>query len=421
LNDKWNVNIDINKYITSGLRKLDYGIEFAEDRNKLAWDILNELDQDGTLSSYFSSDGFRMKQVKTKNSFLSESEPVSKLLLRFSYYIDFAKYNDIEAKIKEEKDKLHTLSAYKSNKRSDAIGLSDELQKLNGKIIDFDFQNQATRKDKNIRLVPKQTITAKDRMEYPELNEYALFLEMINETLGFVNGVSKEKQLKIHEKIVKKHGDNYLRMLKKVRSELLQELPLIKDRIRGTIYFKKLDKGSPVYDLDCDTGYVNEQGDYVEISENKIELNNPQHLFALMDNYAELKEGVWDKPDSDLWVLLHEFENLVEKSELEPYEKDILIYKIDKMTGEDICLEINSKYEMELKESNLVRIYSEVIPKKLVSTHDDIYEEWLYTYRVKGKYKQCKKCGANKVLNERNFYKEPKGKDGFKSTCIKCM
>jgi hypothetical protein len=421
LNEKWNVDIDINKYITSGLIKLDYGIEFAEDRNKLVWDILNELDQDGTLSSYFSSDGFRMKQVKTKNSFLSESEPVSKLLLRFSYYIDFAKYNDVEAKIKEEKDKLPTLSAYKSNKKSDAIGLSDELQKLNGKIIDFDFQNQASRKDKNIRLVPKQTITAKDRMEYPELNEYALFLEMINETLGFVNGISKEKQLKIHEKIVKKHGDNYLRMLKKVRSELLQELPLIKDRIRGTIYFKKLDKGSPVYDLDCDTGYVNEQGDYVEISENKIELNNPQHLFALMDNYAELKEGVWDKPDSDLWILLHEFENLVEKSDLEPYEKDILVFKIDKMTGEDICLEINSRYEMELTDDNLSRIYNTYIPNKLAETYKDLYEEWLYTYKLKGEYKTCKKCKKVKLLNSRNFYKEPKGKDGFKSSCIKCQ
>jgi hypothetical protein len=415
------VDIDINKYITSGIRKLDYDLEFAEDRNKLVWEILNELNEDGTLSKYFSSDGFRMKQIKTKNSFLSESDPISKLLLRFSYYIDFAKYNNQDSKDKEMQDKLDTLSYYKTKQQSGAIGLSEDLVKIQSQIVDVDFQNQARRKDKNVRLIPKQTITAKDRMEYPELNEYALFLEMINETLGFVKGVSKERQFTMQDKIARKYGDNYLQMLKRIRSELQKDLPLIKDRIRGTIYFKKLDKGSPVYDLDCDTGYVNEQGDYVEISENKIELDNPQHLFALMDNYAELKEGVWDKPDSDLWILLHEFENLVEKSDLEPFEKDILIYKIDKMTGEDICLEINSKYEMELSERNLSRIYSEVIPKKLVDTYNEIYEEWLYTYKVKGNFKQCKKCGENKVLNERNFYKEPKGKDGFKSTCIKCQ
>lgn len=417
---KWDVDIDINEVFYKGLKKLDYKLEFAEDRTKLVHEILNQLDSDGTLSNYFSSEGFRMKQIKTKNNFLSESEPVSKLLMRFSFFIDFAKFDNQESKDWEVKDKLPTLSAYKFNRKSDAIGLSEEIQKINSKIIDFDFQNQARKKDKNIRLVPKQTINAKDRREFSELDEYATFLEMLNETLGFVSGTSKKEQLQIHQQIVQSYGDNYLRMLKRIRVELLKELPLIKDRIRGTIYFKKLDKGSPVYDLDCDTGYVNEQGDYIEISENKIELNNPTHLFALMDNYAELKEGVWDKPDSDLWILLYEFEQLVEKSNLEPYEKDILIYKIDKLTGEEICELINEKYEMELKESNLVRVYSEVIPKKLSNTYDDIYEEWLYTYRVKGEYKTCSKCGEVKLANEKYFSKKKDSKDGLHPYCKKC-
>lgn len=418
---KWNIETDINEVISEGLRRLNYNLEFAEDRVELVNEIINELNKDKVIDKYLMSEGYKNKQIKTKNSFLSESEPLSKILLRYSYYIDFSKFNNEEQKMKNKKDKLHTLSLYKERKESNSIGLTDEFQKLQNSIIDFDFQNQARRKDKNIRLVPRQMINEKDRKEHPVLNEYASFLEEINRILGFIKGNSKQDIVNIQKEIVKKRDDKYLRMLKRIREELMKEMPLIKDRIRGTIYFKKLDKGTPKYDLDCDTGYMNEQGDYIEISENKIELNNPQHIFAIMDNYSDLKEAVWDSPNSDLWIVLHEFENLVDKSELEEYERDILIHKIDKVIGEDICSFINEKYGMELTERNLSRIYNEVIPKKITDTNFNIYEEWLYTYKVKGEYKSCNKCNETKLLKDKYFRRRSDNKgDGFYNQCRKC-
>jgi hypothetical protein len=422
LADTWNVNIDINGLIYEATKKLDYSLEYAEDRVKLVHNIINEVNKAGVLDEFLSSEGYRKKQVKNKNSFLAETEPLSKLLMRFSYYIDFPKYNNENDKKNKTIKKLPTLSGEKYKNAALKEGITDNFNKIrNNEILDIDFQNKAKKKDRNFRLAPKQEITDKDRQEYKELDEYCRFLLLLNNILGMEKGVDAQTRQKIHEQIAEKHGDNYLRMLKRIRKELKKELPLIKDKIRGTIYFKKIDKGHPEYCLDNDTGYVDEKGEYVLVSENKVELNNPKHIFALIENYADLKDGCWDKPESDLWVLLFELENLIEKTDLEPYEKDIIILKIDGLTGEEICKEINKKYNMTLSEDNLSRIYNTYIPKKIANTYDDLYEEWLYTFKVKGRYKKCNKCGENKLLNERHFYKEPKGKDGFKNTCIKCL
>jgi hypothetical protein len=419
--DKWNnVKVDINKVVYEGLKKLNYTLEYAEDRNQLVHSILNELDKDELLSKYFSSEGYRKKQVKNKNSFLSESEPLSKLLLRFSYYIDFAKFNNQEHELAEKKDKLPTLSIYKQNRKSDAIGLSEELQQINKRIIEFDFNNPAKRSDKNVRLMPKQEVNEQDRKEVKELDEYMKFLEFINTTLGFVKGYSDEKRKPIQDAITAEYGENYLRMLKRIQTELNKEIPLIKDNIKRTIYFKKLEKGSPEYNFDNDTGYFNENDDYVLVSENKIELNNPQHLFAIMDNYASLRDGVWDKPYSDLGILLYEFEQLVEKSNLEEYEKDIMIYKIDQMSGEEIQKKINKDYYIFLDEDKLSRIYNTYIPNKIAETYNQQYEEWLYTYKIKGEYKTCKKCNEVKLAKEKYFSKKSDAKDGLHPYCKTC-
>ena len=420
--DTWNVNIDIYGLIYEAIKKLDYSLEYAEDRVKLVHNIINEINKDGILDDFLSSEGYRKKQVKNKNSFLAETEPLSKLLMRFSYYIDFPKYNNENDKKNKTIKKLPTLSGEKYKNAALKEGITDNFNKIrNNEILDIDFQNKAKKKDRNFRLAPKQEITDKDRQEYKELDEYYRFLLLLNNILGMKKGVDAQTRQKIHEQIAEKDGDNYLRMLKRIRKELKKELPLIKDKIRGTIYFKKIDKGHPEYCLDNDTGYVDEKGEYVLVSENKVELNNPKHIFALIDNYADLKDGCWDKPESDLWVLLFELENLIEKTDLEPYEKDIIILKIDGLTGEEICKEINKKYHMTLSEDNLSRIYNTYIPKKIANTYDVLYEEWLYTFKVKGRYKKCVKCGEIKLINnDRYFGKDSRNKDGFQSICKKC-
>ena len=423
MSNKWLVDIDINNYIYEGLKKLDYELEFAEDRNKLVKQILDDLDKDGLLTNYFSSAGYIKKQIKNKNSFLAETEPTSKLLARFAYYLDYPKYNNKDDKENDRnrKKEYYTLSSDKLKNAPHKEGLTEDIKIKENQIIDIDFKNGTKKKDVNFRLVPKQTIAEKDRKEFWELDEYCLLLEQLNKILGLENGISKEEREAIQKRIIENKGENYFRMLKRIRQELIKELPLIKDRLRGTIYFKKLEKGYPVYDLENDTGYVNEQGEYVEVSENKIELNNPKHILAIIDNYSILKESCWDKIDSDLWYIIYEVENLIEKADLEPYEKDIIILKIDGLTGEDICKEINKKYNMTLTEDNLSRIYNTYIPKKIANTYDDLYEEWLYTYKVKGKYKKCRKCGEIKLIsNDRYFGRDSRNKDGFKSICKKC-
>jgi hypothetical protein len=412
----WNITEDINATIGSILKKLDYTLEFAEDRNKLIHKEFEKLDS--LIVNYLSSEGFINKQVKSQKSFLSETEPLTKILSIFTDYLTFPKYNNQNDKDIDISKKLATVSYYKQKENEYYEMNYDDTSVKN--IVRTDYDDRIKKKDINIRLMPKQSINDVDRKQFKELDEYMLFSEELDKILGFGKGITQQVRSSRQEKIEKKNGDKYLRMMKRIRVELNKELPKIKDSIKRTIYFKKLDNSSPVYNLDNDTGYFNEQGDYIEVSENKIDLNDPKHIFAILDNYGELKEDVHDRLDSELWLILNEFEALVESGCLEDYEKDILIHKIDKLTGDEICSLMNKKYGLDFSERNLSKTYNEIIPKKLASANEGIYEEWLYTYKVKGTYKNCVKCGETKLLKEKYFYKEPKGKDGYKNTCIKC-
>lgn len=420
MSEKWNVDIDINHHVYEGTKELDYNIEYAESRLELVNQIIDELNKDNILVNYLSSEGYIRKQVKTKSNFLAESEMLSRLLERFSSYLNYAKYDNEEGKMKNEKKKQPLISKDRRIKNSKKESFTDCFSEINeNNIVRMEYDKRIKPSDINFRLMPRQEITDKDRREFKELDEYASFLEFLDNLLGYGKGINQDERRKIQTNIKKNYDEKYLSLLNRIRKELIKDMPIIKDQVRRTIYFKKLDKGHPEYDFENDTGYFHEDGNYIEISENKFDLSEPKHIFGVISNYGEIKEGCWDKPYSDLWIILHEVEKLID-TYLEPYEKDIIVYKIDKLSGSDISKLIKEKYSLKISERKLSKLYNETIPKKIADAHKQQYEDWLYTYRVKGNYKACSKCGEVKLMKDSYFGKSPITKDGFQSTCKKC-
>jgi uncharacterized OB-fold protein len=56
----------------------------------------------------------------------------------------------------------------------------------------------------------------------------------------------------------------------------------------------------------------------------------------------------------------------------------------------------------------------------IVKAYEDDYEEWFYTFKAKGKYKKCSKCGKIYLAKEKYFGKHPNTKDGLQSICKNC-
>lgn len=252
-----------------------------------------------------------------------------------------------------------------------------------------------------IKKYPKMSITKEDIEQINYISQLQYSIDKLLPKLDD-EGISDEDKFKIRRLIV----------------DLRKEQIVIKDGIRRPIEFKKLMNEKPVYDLSSDTGYYDENDNYTLISENNIDMYNPDHIYHLIEKYSTLKETSYDNFDSEIKFILWELEELVDDTELKDYEKDIIIWKIDGILAKNILWKLKEKYELEWSEPYLTKVYKNIC-KKVAKYAVRYYEDWFYTNKVKGEYKKCSKCGEVKLANINHFGWDKTNKR-WKSQCLKC-
>jgi hypothetical protein len=77
------------------------------------------------------------------------------------------------------------------------------------------------------------------------------------------------------------------------------------------------------------------------------------------------------------------------------------------------------KYGFDWSDGDIQRCKN-IILDKIVKFYEDDYEEWFYTFKVKGKYKKCSKCGKIYLANKKYFRKDTTRKDGLDIYCKLC-
>lgn len=148
---------------------------------------------------------------------------------------------------------------------------------------------------------------------------------------------------------------------------------------------------------------------------------NPEHVSFLLCYYQILKQESWEDLHGDMRWHLIDLENLVTEALEEKYPLlyDIVIWKIDGLTNNEIREKVLNCYGEDHSEQYYSTIWRKRIPK-IVSEHfAKNYVEWYFTEKEYGYWKKCSKCGEIK-LGHPFFFAKNSSKDGWYSQCKEC-
>ena len=344
--------------------RMDYSIESPEERNELVKKIIDETPPEKLTPKYL--------EILTD-------------------YIIFA----MDKQERKEKKILTDNHMVTVNKRETSYeGLVSKLE--NG---EDGIYNMITN-DKNIIFTPKVSITPEEIEEIPGLKELRQAIEEVELMMKAATGKRKF-------------------LLKKQLIEMRQDQYVLKNSYRQPMYCVNGIKGFAKLDLD-EKITIDEEG---QISSNcLINIFNPKHISLLLVNYSKLKEETYSKFTSDAYYLMQDLENLIDSTLKEDFSMyfDLVVYKIDGKTNEEIQELLYKDYGIHHSVEYISSLWRNKIPKMLAKKAEDDYITWYYSTKKYGKWKRCSRCGEYKVADNRFFSKNKTSKDGFYSICKNC-
>ena len=254
--------------------------------------------------------------------------------------------------------------------------------------------------DKNVLLTPKYQITQEDVQKIPYLKEL------------------RDQIVKVEQQEKKAVGKKKY-LLRKQLIEMRQDQYVIKSAYRPVTYSFNLVKS--LHFLDLSDRIVIQQDGSVQ-NDGLISLFNPSHISILLCNYSKIKESCWDRLNSDVYYLMKDLEDAIDRIIKDDYPMyfDIIVYKIDGMQNIDIQQNLLHKYGTTHSVEYISSLWRKKIPKILAEELEKEYLVWHYTMKQKGKWKRCSRCGQIKLAHNKFFSKNSTSKDGFYSICKEC-
>lgn len=259
--------------------------------------------------------------------------------------------------------------------------------------------------DKNIIFKPDNKITDKEIAEIPALQDINLAIEQVKAQIA--HAVGKRKFL-----------------LKKQLKEMYQDAYVI----RNTYHPAKFNVGKSVNpiiksfnQLDLEEKVTINDAGRVE-SQSLLSLFRPEDVSLLLCNYSKVKEDAYSKFWADGYYMMMDLDNLVDKTLKDkfPLYYDIVIYKIDGKQNVEIQNLLQRDYGIYHSVEYISSLWRNKIPKLIALQAEKDYLDWYYTYKEKGKWKRCSKCGQIKLANNLYFSKNNTSKDHFYSQCKCC-
>jgi len=481
------------------VKKLDYELEYAEDRIEL---VENLVKDNPWIYDLISTNKMISKEIKKKSSFLAEDQQYDKLIDSINTYITHAKFINKEDELQFEELQKEKLKLEKKDKRKKTREEFDELNKLintiqsfhhkqtkavleldskldstgelhvRERVGDFVVQEELKARTKNAKFkykkeeIPEvywEKMYPTERKELIPFHDQDLFNENKNQSelhLDFRPQVllqMKEEIERLHEYLglhikdkqkrnehiqqlkdklemlmmknwVEKNGegikyingDRQYAILRNSYTDLKADYEVTKKILTDEFYFNPA-KHSTVYEINSDTWYEDENGKLVELSKNRVSMSDANTYKGLILNYKDLKDKYSDKSDSDWWALIKDFENILDKVELSEEEWFLLDVLFDGYSQKQIEKMYKELELADWSQRKISRLINEQIPNKLLNTYLRLIDDFVYTYKIKGKFKRCNKCGEVKLIsNNRYFTKNSSSKDGFYSICNTC-
>ena len=350
------------KYLHS---KIDYSTDKLDERKKIVDDILKELENGIDLSNI--------------------SQEVNYLLERLANYLIYSSRKEWRRRKNREK---------RINKKEVLVeDVNVHIETMRKKVEDRSTYN----------LNPQITIFKNDIIKYKDIRQVYHAIHLYQNI-----------------KVLAKNRKNIF-LINRAISYLRNDAKLIKKSLVGLIEPNNIITDcKEKYSFDNDTGYFDEDGNYVLVSENQLDYGNKKHIYHLIKFYSALKQENYENNQSDIKHILFFLEYLIDNAEITNRERDIVIWTIDGFSQDEICGLLKEKYGLNWYGDTLSRSFDSICGK-IADFYEKDYEDWFYTFVAKGKYKTCSKCGQVKLANERYFYKREDSADGLHNICIKCM
>lgn len=279
-------------------------------------------------------------------------------------------------------------------------------------------ETQRSRNKKNVPLEHLETSAAADT-KYTVPQQQITEQDIIN-----IPGLQQVEQL--IQSLAQQRKSPHITNVEKSRiqgliSELRADQYIIKESYLRPISFKRLNYTTTEYDFFEDTFYYNDQNKRIHVSNNTIDLGNPHHIHKILELYTKLRQDHYDDTQSDMRYILDTVDWLISESNFKEIFSRLIILRIDGFTYADISHLFLTEYNIDVSESYLSKVYTKQIPERIAKTYTTSYEEWYYTYKEKGEFKKCSKCGRIKLANTNYFNKDNrKKKDPLRNICKEC-
>ena len=259
------------------------------------------------------------------------------------------------------------------------------------------------RQDKNQLLDAKEKITQEDINSVPGLREH---IEIINKLT---------KQLENANTGAQKYS------LKKQIIESWQQIYILKASFHGSPVRGKIsNQVKTMARMQIEENIWLDENDNPQ-SDSKLTLINPAHVSFLLCYYSQLKQECEEDLNSDMHYLLMDLEDLattaLEKNYPEMY--DLLIWKIDGYTNEEILELMQEKYNKTHNVTYYSTLWRKKIPQLIAEAAKKQFLVWYFTNIEYGSWKKCSKCGQIKLAHN-IFFAKNSSKDGWYSQCKDC-
>lgn len=254
--------------------------------------------------------------------------------------------------------------------------------------------------DKNIIAHPKNKITEKDLENIPVLREWCEDIEKLEELRKSARG---KKAYIMKNQIINMRKDQY-----EIRNAYIKP-------VRTNNKIKSISQA----DL---TEHIKLNKEMLPESDCIINLFNEEHISELLCNYSRIKEDTWESLNNDMRWMILDLENLVDNTfkDKYPYYYDLIIYKIDGKSNAEIQELLYETYGIRNSAEYLSSLWRNKIPKMIVEQAQKEYLEWYFTFKEKGYWKKCGRCGKIKLGHSLFYSKNKTSKDGWYSICKDC-
>lgn len=326
-----------------------------------------------------------------------EPPPYSSTTLKIlADYILFVRdRNQTKKERKEEHPILTPNREFTIDKRQVSYeGLVDKLE--NGE----DGLYNIIRNDKNQILDPKDPITEEDIENIPGIKEC---MDVILSLKKQLDGASNYHRKQLNQAII----------------ETWKQAYLIKGSYNTVGHLKSASQIKTLATMAIPENiYLDEN--QMPHSDMPLSLLNPNHVSLLLCYYQPLKQESWEDLHGDMRWHLIDLEDTVDRALAnQPLLYDILIWKIDGLTNEEIREKVMDLYGEDHSEQYYSTLWRKRIPKLVSEQAQKDYVEWHFTEKERGYWKRCSKCGEIK-LGHPLFFAKNSSKDGWYSQCKDC-